>query len=133
MHQSENELLSLEQVCRQFENWRNTRTKRSPIPDKLWRSVESLYPEYSLSQISKALRLSYADLKTRLLDRTSVPFQATKTLAEFVELGINPPMQTTECLIEMEDSYGGKMKAHVKGDAGLDLLELCKIFWGRRL
>jgi hypothetical protein len=124
----------LHTVQRQFEEWRNTREKQGPIPDSLWQSAESLYPEYSLSQISKALRLSYTDLKKRFRDKLPVSIPTTNPLAGFIELGVNPPMQAAECHIEMEDAYGGKMKAHFKGDdAGLNLLELCRIFWGKQL
>ena len=65
MQQTASKSLTLEEVCQQFEYWRQTREKRCPIPEKLWQAAESLYPEYSLYHISKALRLNYTDLKQR--------------------------------------------------------------------
>jgi hypothetical protein len=130
MHQSENESHSLEPVCQQFEHWRQTREKQCPIPEKLWQAAESLYPDYSLHQISKALGLNYSALKGRI-DRKQ-PASIGINTTEFIELKLDSPMQPCECLVEIKDPYGAKMKMHFKGDTGLDLLELGKIFLGRR-
>ena len=132
MHQSADKSLSLEQVCGQFEYWRQTRQKRCPIPEKLWRAAESLYPEYSLYHISKALRLNYTDLKQRLEQKQPGFIPPPIKPSEFIEVKINPAIHPLECLVEMEDPSGAKMRMHVKGGAGLDLLELGRIFLSRR-
>ena len=129
---TENESHTLEQVRQQFEYWRRTREKRCPIPGKLWQAAESLYPENSLYHICKALRLNYTDLKGRIEEKQPACIPSTINSAEFIELGLNPPMQPAECLVEMEDPFGAKIRMHFKGSAGLDLLELGRIFWGRR-
>jgi len=134
MHQSEtaNKSPALEQVQQQFEYWRRTRKKRCAIPGKLWRAAESLYPEYSLYRISKALRLNYSGLKGRIDRKQPASIPSTINAAEFIELELNSPMQPSECFVEMEDSFGAKMRMHFKGGAGLDLLELGRIFLSRR-
>ena len=132
MQQSENEFLSLEEVCQQFEYWRRTREKRCPIPQELWQAAETLYPEYSLYNISKALRLNYTDLKQRLEGKQPASIPSAINPAEFIELNINSPIRPQECLVEMEDAFGAKMRMHFKGGAGLDLLELGRIFLSRR-
>ena len=132
MHQSKNESPSLEKVCQQFEYWRQTREKRCPIPEKLWQAAESLYPGYSLYQISKALRLNYTDLKGRIEKKQPAFIPPPVNSTEFIELKLNSAIQPAECLVEIEDPYGAKMKMHFKGGTGLDLLELGKIFLGRR-
>ncbi|WP_373498739.1 hypothetical protein [Desulfococcus sp.] len=43
----------LENVRAQFKQWRRSRGKRRAIPEFLWVSAASLYPEYSLHRISK--------------------------------------------------------------------------------
>jgi hypothetical protein len=127
-----NEQSALDRVRQQFEYWRSTREKRCPIPGNLWGAAQSLYPEYSLYHISKALRLNYTDLKGRIELKGSPSLPSTTNPAEFIELGINPAMATSECFVEMEDSFGAKMSMQYKGGAGPDLLELCRLFWGRR-
>ena len=132
MQPSANKSLALEQVCQQFEYWRQTREKRCPIPGKLWRAAESLYPGYSLYHISKALRLNYTDLKQRLQRKQPAFIPPPIKPAEFIELQVNSAIQPAECLVEMEDPCGAKMRMHFKGDAGLDLLELGRIFLSGR-
>ena len=123
---------ALQNVQQQFEEWRNTRKKRGPIPDKLWRAAKSLYPEYSLYHISKALRLNYSDLKGRIDRKQPASIPSTIDATEFIELELNSPMRSSECFVEMEDPFGAKMRMHVKGGACLDLLELGRIFLSRR-
>ena len=132
MQQSESKCLNLEQVCQQFEYWRQTREKRCLIPEKLWRAAESLHPGYSLYHISKALRLNYTDLKQRLEQKQSTFIPPPINSAEFIELKVNSAIQPTECLVEMEEPFGATLRMHFKGDAGLDLLELGRIFLSRR-
>ena len=132
MQQSENEFLNLEEVCQQFEYWRQTRKKRCPIPQELWQAAETLYPEYSLYNISKALRLNYTDLKQRLERKQPASIPSAISRAEFIELNINSPIRPQECLVEMEDAFGAKMRMHFKGGARLDLLEFGRIFLSRR-
>ena len=134
MHQPEtaNESSAVEQVQQQFEYWRSTRGKRCPIPGELWRAAESLYPEYSLYHICKALGLNYTALKGRVEQKQTVSTPSTISSAQFIELGLGDRLPTAECLVEMQDSKGAKMRMHFKGAAGLDLLELSKIFWSRQ-
>ena len=132
MQQSTNESLTLEQVCQQFEYWRQSRKKRGPIPEQLWQAVESLYPGYSLYHISKALRVNYTNLKKHIASNQRASTAPALNQAEFVELKINPAIHPAECLVEMEDRWGTKMRMHVKGGAGLDLLALGRIFLSRQ-
>ncbi|MBU0767414.1 hypothetical protein KKF55_06615 [Patescibacteria group bacterium] len=132
MQQSANKSLTLEQVCQQFEYWRQTREKRCAIPEELWRAAKSLYPGYSLYHISKALRLNYTDLKQRFEQKQPTFIPRPINPAEFIELKVNSGIQPAECLVEMEDPFGAKMRMHFKGGAGLDLLELGRVFLSRR-
>ena len=127
-----NESLTLDLVCQEFESWRQTREKRCPIPEKLWQAAESLYPRYSLYNISKALRLNYTDLKKRIKQKQTASIPSAINPAEFIEVNINSPIRPQECLVEMEDAFGAKMRMHFKGGARLDLLEFGRIFLSRR-
>ena len=127
-----NKSFTLEEVRDQFEHWRRSREKRSVIPDALWQAAILLFPKYSFCQISKALRLNYTDLKHRVEARRSTFEQSAVPEPAFVELGLSGPIHPAECLVEMEDQKGAKMRMHFKGEAGLDLLELGKAFWRKR-
>jgi len=64
---------TLETVQQQFEAWRTSRSKRNqPIPKHLWQAAVELCENYSISQVSRKLRLSYMALKKRVAnDQTS--------------------------------------------------------------
>jgi hypothetical protein len=127
-----NKSYNLEEVREQFEHWRRSREKRSVIPDALWQAAILLFPKYSFCQISKALRLNYTDLKHRVEAHRSTFEQSAVPEPAFVELDLSGPIRPAECIVEMEDQKGAKMRMHFKGEAGLDLLELGKAFWSKR-
>ena len=122
---------TLEEIRDQFETWRKTREKRTTIPDVLWEAAVSLCPRYSLCQVSKALRLNYSDLKLRVQASQSFLQSSPVIDPAFIDLGLKNPIFPAECTIEMEDQNGTKMSMYFKGEAGLDLLELGKVFWSK--
>jgi len=122
---------TLEEVLDEFENWRKTRKKRTPIPEALWESAVSLSEDYPTLQISKALRLNYTTLKNRVQATHSGFSPRTASGPDFVELDFGGSIFPSECIVEMEDKSGSKMKMHLKGVTGLDLLELGRAFWSK--
>ena len=51
-------------------------------------------------------------------------------VATFVELASPAPASTRECILELEDPGGAKMRVHVKGVDAPDLAALSRSFWG---
>ena len=122
---------SLSEVKEQFKIWRRTRKSPRPIPEKLWQAAVSLTAIHSISQISKELVLDYSALKKRVpikkkntADKTSPP--------SFIELNLEPPTAVSDCMVEMQDSLGAKMRMHFRGKSDCDLLELAKAFWSKQ-
>ena len=120
----------LESVRYQFARWReNKRTPRDPIPEYLWKAASRLNNDYPISQISKALRLNHTDLKNRISGQKSTRRKKKPSSPLFVELDCLHSSAAAECIVEMEDAFGSKMRMRFKGKADLDLLELSKTFW----
>jgi len=120
----------LESVQYQFERWRETRKNpREPIPENLWVAAARLQGQYSVSQISKVLRLNHTDLKNRIYGQKPGSRKKKLLSSSFIELDWKPCFPASECVIEMENAYGSKMRMSFKGRADLDLLELGKAFW----
>ncbi len=119
----------LKEIQNQFETWRQTRQKRTPIPDALWQAAVSLAKNHSILEISKALRLNYTDLKHRVLAQNNEGDFQTNQNHTFIELDLQQPVSPPRCVIEMEKSNGAKMKMHFTGNTHLDFLELGKSFW----
>jgi len=116
---------TLEDIQKQFENWRKNKTGREPIPDHLWIAAANLTKQYPLTQIAKTLRLNHTDLKHHIPATEKYPPVNAPT---FIELGHGSSAAFSEGLVEMEDGTGRKMKIHLKGP-GFDVQKLCTDFW----
>lgn len=114
-------------VRRQFEAWRQTRKKKTPIPSTLWEAAASLSDNHSVNHIARTLRLDHAKLKARVEQRN----QTGSTPPAFVELPIVSLAEPAACVVEMENRYGERLLMQFKGNVSLDLLELGKSFWRR--
>ena len=124
--------LTLEELSERIEAWRQTRKKRRSMPEPLWQAAASLSKQLSIQQVSKALRLNYAALKSRVHPQDMDLCTDKQAPATFIELGLSQQTScpsTSECLVEMQDGCGAKMRMHFRGKTDLDLLELGKAFW----
>ena len=122
---------SLSEVKEQFKIWRRTRKSPRPIPDKLWQAAVSLTATHSISKISKELVLDYSTLKKRVpIKKKSTANKASAP--SFIELNLEPPATVLECMVEMQNSLGAKMRMHFRGKPDFDLLELAKVFWSKQ-
>ena len=120
---------SLAAVKLQFKTWRDTRKQKSRIPDELWAAAVSLTDRYSIHRISKVLHVNH----TALRDRVSAckVNRVQQTYPCFIELPAPQP-PASECLVEMENRSGEKMRMHFSGAIGFDLLALSQNFWEKR-
>ena len=119
---------TISEVKKQFKIWRRTRKSPRPIPEKLWTAAISLSANHSISQISKELVVDYSRLKKRVLAKKKTK-SAKMSPSGFIELNLEPPAAISECIVEMQDIVGAKMRMHFRGKTDFDLLELAKAFW----
>ena len=122
--------LTLSEVKKKFELWRKTRENRKPIPRELWDTAANLSETHSINQISKALHLNYTALKNRVNKKEANQTCIQKVQASsFVELNFEQSPLASECIVEMQDCSGAKMRMCFKGKTDFDFLELGKAFW----
>jgi hypothetical protein len=60
---------TLEEAKKAIADWRATRIKRRPIPDRVWDVVLPLVNQHPYSTISRELGLSYQQIKNKLATR----------------------------------------------------------------
>jgi hypothetical protein len=90
---------------------------------------------YGISRTAAALRVNYDALKKRLQRRTAVTAAGrleTGDSPPFVELAPFASAGPCECLLELENGAGAKMRVHLKSIAVPDLAALSQTFWSRR-
>jgi len=119
----------LEGVRQRFDRRRRTHRTRSRIPDSLWAAAVKLVGTYGLHRTSRALHLDYYSLKRRVEQRSTAASDLPEaaTAATFLELA--PVADRCECMVELEDAAGAKMRVHLKGAPMPDLMALSRSFW----
>jgi hypothetical protein len=126
----------IEPLRRQIEHWRRTRTKRSPMPEALWRGAVALAQEHGVYAVSQELELSYGSLRTRVETDESVSASARGELvrATFVELGagpVSPAPLPGGPIVEVTGSSGQRLTVRLRGGE-LDVAELIRACWSGR-
>ncbi len=114
-------------VADRFCKWRKERSRGQRIPERLWRAAVQLAPECGLCRTAQALRLDYYTLKRRCEEAELAAPSQSQTQPQWVELPSSVAPQ--ECLIELEDLAGAKMRIHLKGQTP-DLVALASMFRG---
>ena len=116
---------ALGRAQRKIEQWRQRRRPRARIPEELWREAAELAGSYGINRTARALRLDYYSLKKRV----AVAARSGKCAPAFVELlpgGM--PVSGPECLIEVEDGGGVKMRIRLQGGELPDVAGLIGVF-----
>jgi hypothetical protein len=128
----------LRRARQQFAAWRRGRTAGSRIPEPLWTLATELATVHGLHRTASVLGLDYYSLKQRVESscRSGDHPGDQRTPAAFVELSppslpLSSPSSACECLLEIENGLGAKLRVHLKGHDAPDLALLCRSFWNR--
>ena len=133
---------------RRFDRWRRTRKRGSPTPDRLWRPALQAAGVYGLNRTATALRVNYYALKKQVERAAAggdLPAEAGavsrdasdglvvsgdgRATATFLELAPGASTKVCECILELENPGGAKMRVHLKGVEVPDLAALSRDFW----
>lgn len=123
---------SLEQVKQRFALWRAGHRRGERLPNALWEIAVRMAERHGVQQTAHELRIDGDRLKKRL-EGVVLPAQTSKAAPQFVEIFVPPAAVSTQactCIIEMENSRGGKMRVELKGLDGL--ADLSNAFWSAR-
>ena len=122
----------LARLEKRFASWRKTRKRGERIPKPLWRAAAKLAAEYGLNATAKALGLDYYALKKRVQEEGARAHRLPQdpSVPTFVEVARPGEASSGECILELEDIGGAKMRVHLKGVEAPDLVALSRSFWG---
>ena len=119
----------LENVRQRFEEWREARTVRTRVPEPLWAAAVEVARECGINRTAKTLRIDYYGLKRRVEAASSSAVSSKGSVGPFLELAAPMATGAIECILELEDAYGAKMRVHLKGVEAPDLAALSQSFW----
>lgn len=115
---------ALSRAQQKIERWRQQHRPRARLPDELWREAAKLGCVYGINRTARALRLDYYALK-----KHAAAAEVGERAAEFVEvLPAASPGARPECLIEIEEAGGDKMRIRLQGGNLPDVAELTRAF-----
>ncbi len=120
---------ALQKAQQLFKNWRENKIGRPRIPDNLWQVATDLHHTQgmTINKIARGLGLNHTSLKEKICDRThpaviDAPVDDESTM--FIELA--PPPECSDCVIEMENQTGVKMRICFRGRADPTVISLGK-------
>ncbi len=121
---------TLETVRKRLQTWRKKGPTGRRLPAALWGAAVELCRDYSVSKVSRALRLDYYGLRDRV-HKSKGPGLGPDL--GFVKLDLGAPtISPAEWRVEMEADNGAKMTLSWKGVPGdWDPLELSRAFWSQ--
>jgi hypothetical protein len=128
----------VEQVRRQWTEWRRTHAVRSRLPEELWAAAVELVQRDGIDATARALDVDKPSLRKwagRLSPappqparRKSQSKQRANALPAFVELLASGSGTGTICLVEVESPRGAKLRLELKGIQTSELAELIRVF-----
>jgi hypothetical protein len=133
---------SLDQIERRFKQWRQTRRRGEHIPAPLWAAAVNLGRVYGTQRVAQALGIDPQRLMRRLAPTGPArrsgaaspvsPDAAAMHGPQFVECFAAPAAGTAgahECVVELQNVRGAKMRVELSGRALHSLAGLCSAFW----
>lgn len=118
----------LEEACRRLQRWRRGRRgSAGRIPNELWRAAAEVAEACGVETAAARLHLDAVRLQ-QWLDRREAQSERPERMG-FVELPPLPLGTTSECMLELEDPSGRKLRISLKGQATAQVLSLSQLLW----
>ncbi|MCF8126473.1 MAG: hypothetical protein K9J51_09660 [Desulfotignum sp.] len=121
---------ALENVCHLFADWRKGKTGRERIPEQLWQAAADLYHtrKMTVNRIVHALRLSHSALKAKIYEMPPAATDPPEEDASSLFIEVAAPQGYSDCVIEMENQTGIKMRMCLRGRPDPAVLDLGRYF-----
>ena len=118
---------SIEEVQSRFEQWRQSRQGKVPIPDELWAAASAVARRDGVNRTAAALHLDGGKLKRRMGATADAMSRKARPPA-FVELTSLAGSGLPEYTLELEGP-NGKLRIHCKVATAADLAALSRALW----
>ena len=117
----------LSEVQSQFDRWRQSRKRGTRIPERLWRAAAEAASELGVSKTAQALGLDYYGLKKRVEPPPETSESQPAGPREFLEIPLFA--SAPECVLEMADAAGARLRVELRGSATARCEALAEALW----
>lgn len=119
---------SLEKARQLFISWRKSKTGRFRVPDELWLAAADLYhtQRMTINRIARELRLNHTALKEKICDHTYCAAIDSPVDESTLFIEVAPQPECSDCVIEIENQAGLKMRMCFRGRADPAVINLGK-------
>lgn len=126
-------------VLGRIEEWRATRTKRTPMPEALWDAATRVAKRHGVWAVARALGVNYEGLRSRCDGpRADGAMPRNGAATKFVELSGaqvigSATSERTEAgaVLELTSADGATVTVRLPGGSDLDVCALAEAFWRR--
>ncbi|MBT4091885.1 MAG: hypothetical protein HOE30_25655 [Deltaproteobacteria bacterium] len=116
-------------VQAQFEHWRNTRYKRSKIPNELWFAAAKLTKIHSINKVAKLMRLNASDLSKKSSSVSSSAIEENEgSPVSFIEFPNISNCNLRSCEVDLKRPDGSEMQIRLPNVSVTDLPTLIQAF-----
>lgn len=119
----------IKEVRKRFQDWRKTKEGRERIPDRLWASAIRLCRDHNIHRVSRWLRLNHSALRDQVEAAAARRVSRKKSKPAFVELVAQRQSTPAECMLELENADGTKIRMELRGAGVSDLAALVRSLW----
>jgi hypothetical protein len=117
----------LSDVRSQFDRWRRSRKRGTRIPETLWQAAIEAAGECGVSKTAQTLGLDYYALKKRVESTLEVADSEPAVGREFLEIPLFA--SAAECVLEMVDAAGTRLRVELRGSAAAHCQTLAHALW----
>jgi len=118
---------ALTELQRRFSVWRGRRSRSRRIPEDLWRDAVHAAREHGVCRTARQLRVDYYSLKRRLTGHVPA---AEAEAVEFVEIPRKVFTPTAECVLELHDAKGHRLRVEVRDPSAAEAF--ARTLWSLR-
>jgi hypothetical protein len=117
----------LSDVESQFERWRQRRKRGTRIPETLWQAAVEAAGACGVSKTAQTLGLDYYGLKKRVRSSHEVSESEPAAEREFLEIPLFA--SAADCVLEMVDADGARLRVELRGSAAAHCQTLAEALW----
>lgn len=119
---------NVDQAKQRFGEWRENRKRGERLPEALWAVAIDLARAHGVERIARELRIDQDRLKARL-PGASEAMGTQGADGGFVELFAPQAVGMGECVVELSNARGAKMRVQFQGGDMAGLAGLMNAFW----